>query len=161
MRTLRVAGESVTGLDLEPSAFTTTVGSVSNKACVTEAMAGAEVVYHAATLHKPHVSTHSKQDFVETNIAGTLALLEAAVSVGVKAFVFTSTTSIFGEALRPVGDTPAVWVTEDLVPIPRNIYGVTKTAAEDLCHLFHRKHGLNCIILRTSRFFPEHDDDQT
>ena len=33
-------------------------------------------------------------------------------------------------------------------------------AAEDLCLLFHRKHGLNCIILRTSRFFPEEDDDK-
>ena len=56
--------------------------------------------------------------------------------------------------------TPAAWVTEDVKPIPKNIYGVTKTSAEDLCLLFHRKHGLNCIILRTSRFFPEEDDDR-
>jgi nucleoside-diphosphate-sugar epimerase len=49
-------------------------------------------------------------------------------------------------------------VTEDLVPVPRNIYGVTKNAAEDLCELFHRDHGLPCIVLRTSRFFPEEDD---
>jgi nucleoside-diphosphate-sugar epimerase len=49
-------------------------------------------------------------------------------------------------------------VTEDVTPVPKNIYGVTKTAAEDLCELFHRDHGLACIILRTSRFFPEEDD---
>ncbi len=44
------------------------------------------------------------------------------------------------------------------VPIPKNIYGVTKTAAEDLCRLFHRNEKLPCLILRTSRFFPEEDD---
>ncbi len=51
-------------------------------------------------------------------------------------------------------------MTEDVRPVPKNIYGVTKTAAEDLCLLFHKKHHLNCIILRTSRFFPEEDDDK-
>ena len=53
---------------------------------------------------------------------------------------------------------PAAWITEEVAPVPRNIYGVTKTAAEDLCELFHRDHGLPCLILRTSRFFPEADD---
>ena len=42
--------------------------------------------------------------------------------------------------------------------MPRNIYGVTKTAAENLCELVWRDHGLPCLILRTSRFFPEDDD---
>jgi nucleoside-diphosphate-sugar epimerase len=36
---------------------------------------------------------------------------------------------------------------------------VTKVAAEDLCELTHRQHKLPCIVLRTSRFFPEGDDD--
>ena len=44
--------------------------------------------------------------------------------------------------------------------MPRNIYGVTKLAAEALCELVHRKDGLACILLRTSRFFPEEDDDK-
>jgi nucleoside-diphosphate-sugar epimerase len=42
--------------------------------------------------------------------------------------------------------------------VPRNIYGVTKTAAENVCELVHRDHGLPILILRTSRFFPEADD---
>ena len=50
-------------------------------------------------------------------------------------------------------------MTEDVRPVPRNIYGVTKVAAEDLCELFHRRHRLACLVLRTSRFFPEEDDD--
>jgi nucleoside-diphosphate-sugar epimerase len=53
-----------------------------------------------------------------------------------------------------------VWVNEEVVPIPKNIYGVTKTAAENLCELFRRNHGLPCLILKTSRFFPEEDDDE-
>ena len=45
-------------------------------------------------------------------------------------------------------------------PIAKNIYGVTKVAAENLCQLFRRKFGLPCLVLRTSRFFPEADDNK-
>jgi UDP-glucose 4-epimerase len=76
----------------------------------------------------------------------------------VHSFVFTSTTSTFGRALTPADGEPAAWITEDVRPVPKNIYGVTKTAAEDLCELVARDHGLPCVILRTSRFFPEGDD---
>ena len=72
--------------------------------------------------------------------------------------MFTSTTSTFGDALTPPRGAPAAWITEDVVPIPKNIYGATKVAAEDLCQLFHRNQQLPCLVLRTSRFFPEEDD---
>ena len=119
---------------------------------------GADFVLHTATLHKPHIGSHGLQAFVDTNITGTLTLLEEAVGAGVSGFVFTSTTSVFGRALAPAVATPATWVTEDLVPVPRNVYGVTKLATEDLCELISRDHGLPCVVLRTSRFFPEGDD---
>src|SRR5207253_244718 len=90
--------------------------------------------------------------------AGTLNLLEEGVAAGVSRFVYTSTTSTFGRALTPPTGAPAAWITEDVVPVPNNIYGVTKTAAEDLCELVHRDHGLPVLMLRTSRFFPEPDD---
>src|SRR5262249_23181174 len=70
----------------------------------------------------------------------------------------TSTTSVFGRALTPSPGAPAAWITEDVVPVPKNIYGITKIAAENLCELFHRDRSLSCLILRTSRFFPEIDD---
>lgn len=159
VRHLTGQGHEVVSLDIKPSACTTDVGDLADPGFVRAHMPGAELVYHAATLHKPHVATHSKSQFVATNIQGTLNLLEAAVDAGGPPFVFTSTTSVFGHAMRPPAGQPAVWVTEDLRPVPRNIYGVTKTAAEDLCHLFHRRHGLDCVVLRTSRFFPEDDDD--
>jgi UDP-glucose 4-epimerase len=160
VRTFLEQGIDVIGLDIKASAFTTVVGSVADRPVIAACMPGVDVVYHTATLHKPHVATHSMQDFIDTNVSGTLVLLEEARVNGVGAFVFTSTTSMFGDALRPPAGAPAAWVTEDVKPIPKNIYGVTKTAAEDICRLFNRKHGLNCIILRTSRFFPEEDDDK-
>jgi UDP-glucose 4-epimerase len=121
-------------------------------------MRGAGTVMHAATLHKPHVATHTKQDFIDTNITGTLVLLEEAAAAGVERFIYTSTTSTFGAALTPAAGEPAAWVTEEVVPVARNIYGVTKLAAEGLCELFSRTERLPTLVLRTSRFFPEDDD---
>jgi UDP-glucose 4-epimerase len=160
VRVLRGAGHSVVGLDLLDSAYTDVVASVTDRAAVRTAVAGADAVLHSATLHKPHVASHSRQAFVDTNVTGTLVLLEEAVAAGVGAFVHTSTTSAFGRALHPDDGAPAAWITEDVVPRPRNIYGATKVAAEDLCELIARDHGLPCVVLRTSRFFPEQDDDE-
>jgi UDP-glucose 4-epimerase len=159
VQTLRDRRHEVVGLDLLESPFTTHVGSVSDHDFVRSCLRGVDLVIHAAALHKPHVATHSRHAFVETNIAGTLAVLEAALESGVSGVVFSSTTSAFGGALRPADGQPAAWVNEDVDSVPRNIYGVTKKAAEDLCELFFRSRGLPCIVLRTSRFFPEVDDD--
>ena len=160
VRTLRKLGHQVTGFDLKPSDYTDIVGNIAIMSDVEKAALGAEAVIHAATLHKPHVATHSKQDFIDTNITGTLNLLEVASKIKVKAFIMTSTTSVFGDAMKIDPDEPAGWIDEEVVPKPKNIYGVTKLAAESLCELFHRNTKLNCIILRTSRFFPEDDDQQ-
>jgi UDP-glucose 4-epimerase len=159
MRTLPQAGHHAFGIDLNPAAFTDEVGSILDRAFVKRCMRGSHTVLHTATLHKPHIATVTRQDFIDVNVTGTLNLLEEAVDAGVAAFVFTSTTSAFGRALTPPPGSPAAWITEDVVPVPRNIYGVTKIAAEDLCELVHRSHRLPCLILRTSRFFPEPDDD--
>ncbi|MCW2983042.1 MAG: NAD(P)-dependent oxidoreductase [Conexibacter sp.] len=158
MRSLPAAGHEPVGIDVVAGDFTAVVGSIADRATVRGAVAGVDAVLHAATLHKPHVGSHSRQEFVDTNITGTLNLLEEAVAAGVGRFVFTSTTSAFGRALTPGDRQPAAWITEDVVPLPRNVYGVTKTSAEGLCELVHRDHGLPVVVLRTSRFFPEQDD---
>jgi nucleoside-diphosphate-sugar epimerase len=157
-RVLSEQEHEVVGLDILRSPHTTVVGSVADRACVQRCVAGVDAVVHTATLHKPHVDSHGRTDFIETNIAGTLNLLEEAVAANVSRFVFTSTTSAFGRALVPAEGEPAAWITEDVIPVPRNIYGVTKRAAEDLCELIWHDYGLPCLILRTSRFFPEPDD---
>ena len=164
---LQQQDHTVIGLDPQPSACTRVQGSVADAALVQEVMRDhrVEAVIHAGGLHKPNIATHSLDDFVAANVTGTLNLLEAAVAPGSKVtrFIFTSTTSLMISrgirAGRKGGATRATWITEDLQPLlPRNIYGVTKLAAEHLCRLFHELHGLPVITLRTARFFPEMDD---
>lgn len=158
MRMLREVGNPSIGADIKQSAFTDEVGSITDRDFVKRCMRGVHAVFHTATLHKPHLATHARQDFVGTNVTGTLNLLEEATAAGIGAFIFTSTTSVFGRALTPALSSPAGWITEDVMPLPKNIYGITKVAAENLCELFHRIRSLPCVILRTSRFFPEPDD---
>ena len=110
VRVLRDANREVVGLDLQASPYTDHVGSIADRAQVRRCMVGVDAVLHTATLHKPHVATHSRQDFVNTNIGGTLNLLEEAAAAGVCAFVYTSTTSVFGDALAPPPGAPAAWV---------------------------------------------------
>jgi UDP-glucose 4-epimerase len=159
MRSVPSFQHEAVGFDIKPSPLTQFVGSLTDRDFVKRCMRGIDAVVHTATLHKPHIASHSRRDFVDTNITGTLNLLEESLSAGVGCFVYTSTTSAFGHALAPPPDAPAAWITEEVVPKPKNIYGVTKVAAESLCEIFHREQGLPCIILRTSRFFPEADDD--
>jgi len=158
MRTLRDSEHEPIGIDVLASPFTDIVGSIVDRETVRRTMHGIDAVLHSATLHKPHVATHRSQDFVDVNVTGTLNLLEEAAHAHVRAFVFTSTTSAFGRALTPAPGEPAAWLTEDIAPVPKNIYGVTKVAAENLCELAQRNTGMPCLILRTSRFFPEDDD---
>src|SRR5437762_1314485 len=152
MRTLPGNGHEPIGVDILDSPYTRHIGSIADRKFVRRCMRGVEAVLHAATLHKPHVATHSRQDFVDVNITGTLNLLEESVAAKVGAFVYTSTTSAFGRALTPPPGQPAAWITEDVAPVPKNIYGVTKLAAENLCEVFQQKFALPCLILRTSRF---------
>ncbi|SEW28402.1 NAD(P)-dependent oxidoreductase [Luteibacter sp. 329MFSha] len=159
VRRLREDGRHVIGLDIKASPFTDLVGSIADEGFVRDAMSGVTGVIHSATLHKPHVATHTKREFVETNVAGTVALLEAATLHRVRSFVFTSTTSAFGAALSPAPGEPAAWIDETVAPVPKNIYGATKIAAEGMCELVARKDGLPVVVLRTSRFFPEDDDN--
>src|SRR6266571_5814162 len=158
VRVLRDTGSEVAGLDVLGSPYTTLTGSVANRDTVRSALAGVSAVFHVATLHKPHIGSHERQAFVDTNVSGTLTLLEEAVAAGVGSFVFTGSTSVFGRALTPLPGEAATWITEDVTPVPRNIYGVTKAAAEDLCEIIARDHGLPVVALRVSRFFPEDDD---
>jgi UDP-glucose 4-epimerase len=159
MLTLQARGRSVLGLDVKASALTDAVGSVTDRRLLRQVLTGVTTVLHTATLHKPHIVSHTHDEFVQTNIAGTLALLEESVAAGVRCFIYTSTTSAFGSALTPPAHEPAAWVTEAVPSVPKNIYGVTKAAAEDLCELMARRHGLPIIVLRTSRFFLEADDE--
>ncbi|OYY72711.1 NAD(P)-dependent oxidoreductase [Sphingomonas sp. 28-63-12] len=159
---LRAAGHEVVGLDVAAGADTNVIGSVVDRALIDRIFAecAIEAVIHSGGLHKPDIARYPTQYFVDVNITGTLNLLEAAVAAGHDRFIFTSTTSLMiSDAIRRAEGDRAVWIDETMAPLePRNIYGVTKLAAEHLCRLFHLQHGLAAMVLRTGRFFPEDDD---
>src|SRR3546814_5892187 len=73
-RSLQDLGQSVVGLDQRASPYTSRIGSLVDRAGLRHCLSGVGTVYHAATLHQPHVATHSRQDFGDTNITGTLKL---------------------------------------------------------------------------------------
>jgi len=159
---LRVVGHEVTGLDIAPGTDTQITGTVADRALIDRMFAEHrfEGVIHAGALHKPDIVRYPRQAFIDVNVTGTLNLLEAAVAARASRFVFTSTTSLMiSTAIREGHGEAAVWIDETLAPLePRNVYGVTKLAAEQLCRLVHREHGLPVMVLRTGRFFPEDDD---
>lgn len=144
---------TVLGIDLIPGKQTTHEGDIANRDFIFSVTQDIDSVIHTSSLHAPHLKEHPAESFVKTNIDGTRNLLEASIKNKVHRFVYTSTTSLYGHAMNPAEE--AVWVTEDLIPEPRDIYDETKIAAEELCRSFSEKHGLPCISLRVSRFFPE------
>jgi nucleoside-diphosphate-sugar epimerase len=162
---LRRQGHEVVGLDVTPGADTQVVGSVADLATVERAfsLGPIDAVAHAAALHKPDIARYPAQAFIDVNVTGTLNLLQTAAAAGASRVVFTSTTSLMiSQAIRAEASASAAWLDESSGPLaPRNIYGATKLAAEGLCRIFQLEHGLPCIVLRTSRFFPEDDDTLT
>ncbi|MBA15696.1 MAG: NAD-dependent epimerase/dehydratase [Sphingomonas sp.] len=159
---LRGEGHEVVGLDVAPGRDTQVLGSIADRGLIERTFGehGIEAVIHGGALHKPDIVRYPQQAFVDVNVTGTLNLIEAALAAGHDRFVFTSTTSLMiSQAIRDERADHAVWLDETSGPIePRNIYGVTKHAAENLCRLAHLEQRLNAIVLRTSRFFPEEDD---
>ncbi|KAK3985678.1 putative NAD dependent epimerase/dehydratase [Cladorrhinum sp. PSN332] len=165
MLSLESYGYTPIGIDILESSTTTLVGSVYDAEFVSSLFAryNLEHVINAATLHKPHVGSHSKSEFVKTNIEGTLLLLEESVRSGnVKSFVYLSTTSAFGSVLLTKEGEASSWIDEGCVGkgMAKNVYGVTKEGAEGLAWLVSKevKGRMGVVVLRTSRFFPEGDD---
>ena len=164
---LKRAEHTVIGLDPVPGPHTDVVGTVADRDLVRRTIRDHRIqgIVHAGALHKPQVATHDPGRFIETNVQGTLNLLQESTAEGstVDRFVFTSTTSLMiSQEIRQAhkrGVDRAFWIDEEMVPLePRNIYGVSKLSAEHLCRMVNGATGLPIIILRTSRFFPEEDD---
>lgn len=159
---LRVAGHEVFGFDVAPGEYTEIIASVADTEAVKRVFSEFEVeaVIHAGALHKPDLVGQPAQAFIDVNLTGTLNLLTCAIHHGIERFVLTSTTSLMiSQAIRAEEGMAAIWLDERSGPLePRNIYGVTKLAAEGLCRDAFVNHGLPCVVLRTSRFFPEDDD---
>ena len=153
---LKDFGYQVLGADIMASITTDVIADVTNKLQMLDITRGMDAVIHTAALHGRHMDlNYSREDFIQTNINGTLNLLNACVANGVKKFLFTSTTSIYGKSL--VDDNQAVWVDENLAVQPRDIYDITKQTCEELCREFFVKEGLQATVYRVGRFLPEPD----
>jgi nucleoside-diphosphate-sugar epimerase len=151
---LKGCGHQVTGIDLTESRTTQWIADVKHKEQMFELTFGMDAVIHAAALHGRHMDlAYPREDFVDTNIKGTLNLLNACVYNGVSKFLFASTTSIYGKSL--VDEKQAVWVDENLAVCPRDIYDITKQACEELCREFFEKENLQATVFRVGRFLPE------
>lgn len=157
VRLLRSKGYSVLGVDLLPSPTTDRILDVRDKDAVREMCKDMDAIIHTAALHGKHTDlNYSREKFIDTNIRGTNHLLSTAAEYGINKFLYTSTTSIYGTAM--VHESQAVWVDEDLIPEPRDIYDITKLTCELLCKDYFEKEGIESTVLRVSRFLPEDDN---
>jgi nucleoside-diphosphate-sugar epimerase len=142
------------GVDLTAADTTDKQVDIRDEQQLNKLFDGVSHVIHTAALHGKHTDLNvPREEFVNTNILGTLNLLNLSVQHNVDRFIYTSTTSIYGGAM--VSEKQAIWVDELLIPEPRDIYDITKQAAEELCKDFHKIEGLKTTVLRVSRFMEE------
>jgi nucleoside-diphosphate-sugar epimerase len=147
----------VIGLDIEKASTTDLVIDICNAEQINEITVGIDAIIHTAALHGKHYELkYPREEFIKVNINGTFNLLNACVLNGIKKFLYTSTTSIYGKAM--VNNHQAVWVDETLTPDPRDIYDITKLTAELLCRDYFEKEGIETSVLRVSRFLPEDEN---
>jgi nucleoside-diphosphate-sugar epimerase len=154
VKQLKLRDYEVLGIDVVESDTTNKLINIRNKEQVKNITIGMDAIIHTAAIHGKHYELkYPREEFIETNINGTFNLLKACVENGVKKFLYTSTTSIYGKSM--VNSKEAVWVDENLIPAPRDIYDITKLTAELLCQDYFEKENLETTVLRVSRFLPE------
>ena len=143
----------VVGIDKTPCSTVDYVGDIRDVGLLTEAVEGVDVIVHTAALHAPHVGLVSDQEFEDINIKATEQLALLAVKKGVKHFVFTSTTALYGFSSTP--DGVAGWVNETVTPRPKTIYHKSKIQAEQILENISNLFNLPVTVLQMSRCFPE------
>ncbi len=143
---------TVVGLDRQPGPHTQVLADLGDAAAISQALAGVQAVVHTAALHAPQVGQVADAEFWRINVQATRALADAAAARGVRRFVFTSTTALYGAGQA---EGPAEWVDENTTPRPRSIYHHSKLAAEAELQTVAASEGLALSLLRMGRCFPE------
>ncbi len=110
---------------------------------------------HTAALHAPHVDLLPESEFESINVTATETLMREGIKRGIKHFVFTSTTALYGKSCEL---DEAAWIDESVIPKPRTIYHRSKIDAEDRLERLSRQYGIPVTVLQMSRCFPEPAD---
>lgn len=121
--------------------FEVFAGDIRDPYGVKAAMQGCDVVLHLAALIAIPYSYHSPDTYVDTNIKGTLNVLQAARELGVRRIIHTSTSEVYGTARF-------VPISEEHPLQGQSPYSATKIAADQLAHSFYSSFGLPVVIAR-------------
>ncbi|MAD89252.1 MAG: epimerase, partial [Pseudoalteromonas sp.] len=146
----------VVGLDKTPCSTADYIGDIRDKTLIQQALKGVDVIIHTAALHAPHVGLLSDDEFQSINVDATEQLALEGIKQGVKQFIFTSTTALYGHASTP--EHTAGWVNEQITPQPKTVYHRSKIAAEDKLKSISDVFKLPVTVLQMSRCFPEPAD---
>ncbi|GIB62154.1 UDP-glucose 4-epimerase [Vibrio cholerae] len=146
----------VVGIDKTPCSTADYIGDIRDSTLIDGVLKNIDVIVHTAALHAPHVGLVPDSEFISINVDATEKLALAGVKAGVKHFIFTSTTALYGYASTP--KSIAGWIDEEVTPQPKSIYHKSKIAAEtkleEISHLFQ----FPVTVLQMSRCFPEPAD---
>ena len=110
------------------------------------AMEGINVVFHLAALIGIPFSYHSQDTYIDTNIRGTVNILQAARRLGTKKIIHTSTSEVYGTAQH-------VPIDEDHPVNPQSPYAATKASGDYLALSFHKSFDLPVTVLRPFNTF--------
>lgn len=121
--------------------LTVFAGDIRDPNGVAEAMKGSEIVFHLGALIGIPYSYHSPDTYVDTNVKGTLNVLQSARQLGIKRIIHTSTSEVYGTARF-------VPITEQHPINPQSPYAATKAGADFLALTFFRSFGTPVIVVR-------------
>ena len=129
-------------------------GDLRSYHIVHEAVRDIEVVFHQGALPSVPRSINDPITTNQVNVEGTLNILDAAKSAGVRRVIYASSSSIYGE-------NPTLPKQEDMTPLPISPYAVAKLAGEKYCQAFTRSYGLETVGLRYFNVFGAGQDPKS
>jgi len=129
-------------------------GSVTDARACARSMEAVDYVLHQAALGSVPRSVADPVTTHAANVTGTLNVLVAARDAGVKRLVYASSSSAYG-------DTTELPKREDMMPLPRSPYAVSKLGGECYCRAFHASYGLETVALRYFNVFGPRQDPRS
>jgi UDP-glucose 4-epimerase len=106
-----------------------------------------DYVYHLAAYAAEGLSHFIKRFNYNNNLVGSVNLINAAINHNVKCFVFTSSIAVYGAGQSPM--------SEDMIPIPEDSYGISKLAVEQELRVSHEMFGLDSVVFRPHNVYGE------